>query len=51
MGFAFERPIGAASDVQELEFVSALLQTSEKLRLDGSIQGTVRWLRARAAVL
>jgi hypothetical protein len=39
MGFAFDRPVGAASDVMELEFVSALLQTSDKLRLDGSIQG------------
>ena len=36
----FEQLVGAAGDVKELEYVSALLQTDvEQLRLDASVQG------------
>ena len=40
MGFgAFDRPVGAAADVSELQYVSALMQTNvEELRTDGTIQ-------------
>lgn len=34
---AFDRPVGAPADVQELEYVSALHQTSKVARRDGSI--------------
>ncbi len=36
---AFERPVGASADVKELEYVSSLHQTAEKVRTDGSIKG------------
>jgi hypothetical protein len=36
---AFERPVGASADVKELEYISALHQTAETVRTDGSIKG------------
>jgi len=41
MTIGFDRPTGAAADVKELEYVSALHQTDLKggLRKDGSITG------------
>jgi hypothetical protein len=33
----FDRPVGAQRDVQELEFVSALMQTASVIRTNGSI--------------
>lgn len=37
----FERPVGVAADVKELEYISALHQTGLKsIRTDGSLQGT-----------
>jgi hypothetical protein len=36
---AFERPVGASADVKELEYISSLHQTAEKVRTDGSIKG------------
>lgn len=39
MTIGFDRPIGAAADVAELEYISALMQTQmPNLRLDGSIR-------------
>jgi hypothetical protein len=37
----FDRPVGAAADVTELDYVSALHQTDimNGIRKDGSIQG------------
>jgi hypothetical protein len=41
MTIAFERPVGAPADVKELEYVSALTQTSmPELRTNGSLFGT-----------
>ena len=41
MTIGFLRPTGAAADVKELEYVSALHQTDLKeMRMDGSITGT-----------
>jgi hypothetical protein len=40
MTITFERPIGASSDVAEIEYVAALHQTcGPELRRDGSIYG------------
>ena len=40
MSAAFEKQIGAAGDVRELEYVSALHQTTtEEVRQDASIKG------------
>lgn len=40
MAIGFSRPRGAARDVKELEYISALHQTDLKeLRTNGSIQG------------
>jgi hypothetical protein len=39
MGSSLVRPIGSAVDAKELEYVAALHQTGNELRLDGSIQG------------
>jgi hypothetical protein len=36
---AFERPVGVKADVQELEYISVLHQTSREIRKDLSIQG------------
>ena len=38
---SFDRPVGAATDVKELEYVSFLHQSGTELRLDASIRGTV----------
>jgi hypothetical protein len=38
---SFDRPVGAATDVKELEYVSFLHQSGTQLRQDGSIRGTV----------
>jgi hypothetical protein len=40
-GPSFARPVGAAADVKELEYISALHQTGDSVRLDGSIKGTL----------
>lgn len=37
-GPSFARPVGAAADVKELEYISALHQTGDSVRLDGSIK-------------
>lgn len=38
MSFKFQRPVGAAADVKELEYICALHQTDPtKIRQDGSI--------------
>ena len=40
MSFKFQRPVGAAADVKELEYICALHQTDPtKIRQDGSIYG------------
>lgn len=40
MAIGFLRPVGASSDVKELEYVSAIHQTDLKgVRADGSIRG------------
>eukprot|EP00985_Skeletonema_marinoi_P006080 scaffold2641_cov133-Skeletonema_marinoi.AAC.5 len=40
MGLQKRRPCGAAADINELEYISALHQTGkDELREDGSIQG------------
>ena len=38
-GSSFQRPVGAEADVKELEYISALHQTGDVLREDGSIIG------------
>jgi hypothetical protein len=35
----FDQLIGAAADVKELEYISALHQTGRQVRKDGSIKG------------
>lgn len=35
----FDLPCGSAGDVAELEYIAALHQTGEKVRLDGSVKG------------
>jgi hypothetical protein len=37
---SFDLPCGSAADVAELEYISALHQTGESVRLDGSVKGT-----------
>jgi len=37
---SFERPVGAAADVAELEYISALAQTGQTVRVDGSLTHT-----------
>jgi hypothetical protein len=37
---SFDLPCGSAADVAELEYIAALHQTGESMRLDGSIKGT-----------
>ena len=39
MTIGFLRPVGAAGDVKELEYISALHQTDPEIRTDGSIKG------------
>ena len=39
VGIRFERPVGPYADTKELEYISALHQTSEEIRKDGSIRG------------
>jgi hypothetical protein len=40
MAIGFLRPVGASSDVKELEYVTAIHQTDLKgVRADGSIRG------------
>jgi hypothetical protein len=40
MTLRFDRPVGTAGDVKELEYISALHQTDLKcMRTDGSIRG------------
>lgn len=39
MTIDFLRPVGAAGDVKELEYVSAIHQTGPDIRRDGSIRG------------
>ena len=36
----FSKPVGATADLRELEYISALHQTSKSLRRDGSIKPT-----------
>jgi hypothetical protein len=36
---SFDLPCGSAADVAELEYISALHQTGESVRLDGSVKG------------
>ena len=45
----FRRPIGAAADVRELEYISALHQTSSVLHTDGTVsaQDVLYFLRSR----
>jgi hypothetical protein len=43
MAIGFLRPVGASSDVKELEYVSAIHQTDLKgVRADGSIRGELK---------
>jgi hypothetical protein len=46
---AFNRPVGAAADVRELEYISALHQTSSVLDTDGTVsaQDVLLFLRSR----
>ena len=42
MSYSFEKPVGAACDVRELEYITALFQTQhgeESSFRDGSIEG------------
>lgn len=53
MALFFDRPVGAAADLSELEYVSALLQTNEdSLRADGSLtaKDIHFYLRSRHAI-
>jgi len=53
MALFFDRPVGAAADLSELEYVSALLQTNEdSLRTDGSLtaKDLHLYLRSRHAI-
>ena len=45
MSSTFERPVGAAMDVKELEYIAALLQTEHNVQetfRDASIDGKMR---------
>ena len=48
----FERPVGAAADMKELEYISALHQSSSTLREDGTISSTdvLCFLRSRYGI-
>jgi hypothetical protein len=42
MSYSFERPVGAAMDVKELEYIAALVQTQHNVEdtfRDASIEG------------
>lgn len=49
----FDRPVGAAADVKELEYISALHQSSPQLNTDGPItaQDVRRFLRSRFGLI
>jgi hypothetical protein len=49
----FDRPVGAAADVKELEYISAIHQSSPQLNTDGPItaQDVRRFLRSRFGLI
>lgn len=49
---AFRRPVGTAADVRELEYISALHQTSSVLHTDGTVsaQDVLYFLRSRFGI-
>jgi hypothetical protein len=53
MTFTFDRPVGAAADVTELDYISALHQTDviNGIRKDGSIEGKCRKITSRVCAL
>jgi hypothetical protein len=48
----FDQPVGAAADMRELEYISALLQTGKDLRSDGSltVEDVARYLLSRHGI-